>query len=236
MLITELFKSGRLLLPDSPPEAAAQAVTDSTAFLAPALLVAFLLIAMFLVPTFFHLLPFLADSLFRARGSTALEGSVRVSRDRNLVALSLLIPALLLVYRYRLYDPSFIRGLASGWRMLAVAGVFFAYMLVRLVVYLWLKPRRHYDHYQMAHRAGFTFFILLMLLVLPTVGVLVLVGCNDLTIRLFIYAETAFVYLVFLFRRMQILYLSCNFLRTFSYLCALEFIPTSLLILSAVVL
>ena len=234
-MLAELFKSGRLLLPDTPPDAA-QAVVDQTAFLAPLLVVVFVVLAMVLMPSFFHLLPFLADSLFRARGSTALEGSVRVSRDRNLVALSLLIPAVLLVYRYRLYDPSFIRDLASGWRMLAVTGVMLAYLLVRLLVYLWLKPRRRYEHYQMARRAGFTFFILLMLLAVPTVGVLVLMGYNDLIIRNFLYAETAFVYLFFLLRRMQILYLSCNFMRTFLYLCALELIPTALLVVSAVVL
>jgi len=234
-MLGEPFKSGDLLLPQTPPDLPA-AVVDQTALLGQVVLVVFVVAALFLLPNFFHLLPYLADSLFRARGSAALEGSVRVSHDRNIIAAALLVPAVLLMFRYRLYDPAFLQGFPEGRRLLALVGVFGAWLLLRLVMYLWLKPRRRYDYYQMAHRAGFTFFILLMLLVLPTVGILTLLGSNDLTIRTFIYAECAFVYLVFLLRRAQILSLSCNHLRTFLYLCALEFFPTVLLVGSAVVL
>lgn len=231
----ELFRSGRLLLPDVPPEAA-QAVTDSTVVFAPILTILFTVMAIFLLPRFLHLLPFLSDSVFRARGSTALENSVRVSRDRNVVALLFIIPELLLVYRYRLYNPAFLSDLPEGWRLLALACVLLAFLLVRLSIYLWLKPRRRDDNFQTAHRAGYTLFILLMLLVLPTVGILMIIGCNDLIIRHFIYAETGAVYLLFLFKRAQILSLSCNLLTTFLYLCALEILPTALLVVSAVVL
>lgn len=234
-MVGELFKSGRLLLPEVPPDAV-QAVTDSTAIVVPILTVLFVVVALFLLPSFLHLFPFLADSLFRARGSTALEGSVRVSRDRNILALAFLIPALLIINRYRLYDPAFLQGIPEGWRLASIAGVLTVYFLLRLALYLWLKPRRRYEQYQMAHRAGYTIFILLMLLVLVTVGILTLLGCNDLTIRMFIYVETATVYLFHLVRRTQILSLSCNLLQSFLYLCALEIIPTALLVVSAVIL
>ena len=73
-----------------------------------------------------------------------------------------------------------------------------------------------------------------MLLLLFTVGILSLFSCNDLTVKRFIYIETIAVYAVFLLRKAQILSMSCNPLRTFLYLCGLEFLPTSLLVLSAI--
>ena len=107
---------------------------------------------------------------------------------------------------------------------------------MRLVMYLLLKPRRRNEQYQLSHKAVFTYFILLMAVMLLSVGVMALVSCNDFIVRMVIYAEILLFYLVFLYRRTQILRLYCNPFRTFLYLCALEFLPTALLIVSAVVL
>jgi hypothetical protein len=75
-----------------------------------------------------------------------------------------------------------------------------------------------------------------MLVLLVTVGILALIGLDYSIVRLVLYGETALVYLLFLSRCAQILSLSCNHLRTFLYLCALEILPAALLVVSAVVL
>ena len=175
-------------------------------------------------------------SMLRARGSNALENSVKVSRDRNLVAAVFLIPAVLLIYRYRLYDPGFLQGLDPNSRLLVVAGVFGGYLLLRFLLYLWARPRRRYDDYQMAYRAGYTFFILLMMLSLVTVGILWLLHSSDLTVKTFLLVEAAVVYFLYLIRRGQILSTSCKPLTTFLYLCGLELLPTAALVLTAVIL
>ena len=234
-MLQEAFKSGELLLPDAPVEPVSQAA-EQVPLLMSLMVLAFVLLAIVLLPAFLHILPALADSVLRARGSSSLENSVRQSRDRTLVALVLMIPAFLLVYRYRLYDPSFLRDLPPNYRFLAIAGVFTGFMLLRLVLYLAFKPRRRFDFYRQAHRTGFTFFILLMMVVLFTVGILFLFDCNDLTIRSFIYTELALTYLLLLVRRTQILSLSCKPLTTFLYLCTLEILPSALLVISAVIL
>lgn len=185
---------------------------------------------------FIHVAPFLWDSVFRARGSVALENNVRVARERNQLALVLILPAILFMYRYRLYDADFLQGLSANLRLAAVAGVFVAYLLLRLIIYLFLKPRRRRDIFRMSHRSGYTFFILLMLPMLLVVGVLFLLRANDFIIRTFLYAETGLVYFIFLVRKAQILSLSCNPLLTFLYLCGLEFLPTGVLIATAVLL
>ena len=200
------------------------------------IMVVFVAVALALLPTFFHLAPYLADAVFRARGSEALEFSVRVTRDRDLFAYLMLVPAVLIMSRYRLYDPQFMQQFTGEWHLLACVGVLAAYILLRLIIYLILRPRRRYEYYRLAHRAINTFFILLMLMALPSIGLLTVVNANEVIIRTVLYVLLAVVYFVFLVRKVQILSLSCTGFRLFLYLCALEFIPTAALVVSAVVL
>ena len=72
-----------------------------------------------------------------------------------------------------------------------------------------------------------------MVLMLATVGLLTLFHCPDMVFRVVIYVEIGLVYLLFIFRKTQILSLFCNPLRTFLYLCGLEFFPAALLVVSA---
>ena len=198
--------------------------------------VVFVVLAIVVMKRFLQVLPFLLDSMFRARGSSALEGSVRVSHDRNLIALVLLIPAVVAAYRFRLWDPSFLERFSPDARFGLVAAAIVAFLLLRYLLHLWLKPRRHADSWWLGYRTGHTWFILLMLLMLPTVGILDLVNVNDFTVKWFIIIELGLVYALFLFRKAQILALSCNPLLTFLYLCALEILPASMLVVSALLL
>ena len=233
-MLQDVFKSGRLLLPDTPPEAPAP--VEEVPLTGTLLVVASILLFLLILRSFLTVLPYLRDTVLRARGSAALENSVKVSRDRNLVAAVFLLPAVLLIYRYRLYDPSFLQGVGPDIRLLVIAGVFFGYLLLRYLLSRWARPRRRYDDYQMAYRAGYTFFILLMMLALATVGILYLAGVDDLIINRFLLIESGVIYLIYLLRRGQILSLSCNPLTTFLYLCGLELLPTAALVLPAVFL
>lgn len=228
------FKSGELLLEQSPSPAVESA--GGTPVLMGILVTVFVVLALLLIKNFLHVLPFLWDSVFRARGSVALENNVRVARERNQQVFVLMIPAILFIYRYRLYDARFLQSLEGNWRLAAVAGVFLAYLLLRYLMYLILKPKRRSDHYRMAHRAGFTFFILLLLPAILGVIILYFFRANDFIIRSFLYILATLTYFVFLVRKSQILSLSCNPLLTFLYLCGLEILPTGALIATAVLL
>ena len=229
------FKSGQLLLPDTPPEAVA-AAGEGLSLAASILVAVSVLLFLLALRSFLSVLPYLADNILRARGSAALENSVRVSRDRNLVAAVFLIPAILLIYRYRLFDIAYFDTLSPDLRLAAVAGVFIGYLLIRFLLYRWLRPRRRYDDYQMAYRAGYTFFILLMMLALTTVGICYVLRLPDETVKTLLLVESGVMYLLYLVRRGQILSMSCNSLTTFSYLCGLELLPTALMVVPAVVL
>ena len=231
----EPFQTGRLLLPDTPPDAV-EAAGDGLSMAASLLVAVSVLLFLLALRSFLNVLPYLADNIFRARGSAALENSVRVSRDRNLVAAVFVIPAILLIYRYRLFDIAWFDTLSPDMRLAAVAGVFVVYLFIRFLLYRWFRPRRRYDDYQMAYRAGYTFFILLMMLALLTVGICYVLHLSDLTIKTLLLAEAGVMYLLYLFRRGQILSMSCNSLTTFLYLCGLELLPTALLVVPAVIL
>jgi len=236
MVQEDLFEAGRLLLQEVPSSGEVAAAGGSVPVLAAVYVGLSVLLLLQLIRPLLELIPSLGDSVFRARGSTALESSVRLSRDRLLISLALLLPLSLLVFRYRLYDPDFVSGLSANARLATISGVLAAWVLLRWILYRWFMPRRRYDFYQIAHRSAFTFFILLMLLMLLTAGVLSVVRANDFTVRVFLYVEMMVLYTAFLFRRMQFLSLSCSQLLTFLYLCALELIPSALLVISAVVL
>ncbi len=236
MLLQEPFTSGRLLLEhtaaDSDP-----VVTESVPLLFTVLTVVFLVGFFLFLPRLVSLAPLLFDSLFRARGSVSLENSVRYSNDRRQLASLLLIPAVLLIYRYRLWDASFLQGgMAEDWRLLCVIGVFSAFCLLRLLMYIVFRPHRHQDFYRLSRRTAYTYFILLVILAIITVGVLALIGCDDMLIKQALLVESAFVYGIFFFRRAQILALFCNPLRTFLYLCTLEILPTAALVVSTILL
>lgn len=228
------FKSGELLMEQTPSQP--ETLVGGTPLLPSILVTAFVILALLELRNFLHVAPFLWDSVFRARGSVALENNVRVARERNQLTLILMIPAILFIYRYRLYDARFVQRLTDDWRLVAVAGVFLGYLLLRTVMYLFLKPRRRADNFRVAHRAGYTFFILLMLLAIAGVTILYFFRANDFIIKSFLYILSGIAYLVFLIRKTQILSISCNPLLTFLYLCGLEILPTGALIATAVLL
>lgn len=233
-MFEEAFRTGKMLLGSAPEETAT--LPDMMPVGAMVLAVVFIFLSITLLRRFLEILPLLVDSLFRARSGHSLENSVRYTQDRSMISLLMLIPTLLVVFRYRLYNPSFLHIMDPDIRLAGVAGVLVAFALIRYLIYILLKPRRRADNYILARRVSKTYYILLVLLVLITVGLLSLIKATDLTISFFIYVETAIVYLFLLFRKVQILSGSCNPLRTFSYLCALELIPTAILVVSALVL
>lgn len=235
MLLQEPFASGRLLL-DNTPDPSAPVTPEGYSVLFITFTVAFILAAIVFLPRFLSLAPLLFDSLFRARGSVSLENSVRYSNDRRLVAGVLLLPATLLTYSYQVYDPHFVHLWGEDWRLVVILGVFGIFALLRMLMYFLFKPRRNNDFYCLSRRTAYTYFILLVLIALVTTGILALFGCDFTVIQKVLRIEIFAVYLPFLLRRAQILALSCNPLRTFLYLCALEILPSAALIVSAIVL
>ncbi len=191
--------------------------------------------AMALLRRFLDVLPDIIRSLMRPRSGASLENNVTLSNDRNLVAMSLVVPFILIAYRYQLYNPRFIADAGDNLRLALIAAVFAGYVILRQLIYVWVRPRRRGDVLRTAHRSAYTHFIILTLTLLFVSGVCVVTGVPDGATGTVLGVATAVVFVLYLSRFAQILSLSCNQLRTFLYLCTLEILPASLLVASALV-
>lgn len=194
------------------------------------------LVAILLLSRFQNVFPEILSCFMRPRSGAAMERNLRLRQDRNLIALSLVIPFILLVYRYRLYHNSFFNMLDDDLRLAAMAAALSVYALLRMLSYRLQRPRRSNEYYKVASRNSYTHFIVMSLFLLCTAGILSLAGVQDDTIRIVLLAEAAVFFLLFLRSTAQILSLYCNSLRTFLYLCTLEILPAALLIVTAFVL
>ena len=194
------------------------------------------LVAILLLSRFQNVFPEILSCFMRPRSGAAMERNLRLRQDRNLIAVALVIPFILLAYRYRLYNNHFFSTLDDNLRLAAIAGALIAYALLRRLLYKLQRPRRGNEYYKVAHRNAYTHFIVMVLFLLCTAGILSLAGVQDETIRIVLLVEAAVFYLLFLRSTAQILSLYCNSLRTFLYLCTLEILPAALLIVTAFVL
>ena len=233
---TGIFRSGELLLPTAAPEAGVAVAAVPQGWLEPVLILASVFVLMLLLPGVFNAVPAVVRSFTRLRGASNLEGSVRTARDRNITALVLLLPFVLVVNRTGLYSPAFLAPFSPDLRLALLCGVMAAWLILRLLCYAILKPRRGQDAFMLARRAVWNTFILLCLLLLPTVGLLGLLGVDEALIRLIVLVEIAFFYALAFLRRGKILLSVCNPLTTFLYLCGLELLPTGLLVASGLLL
>ena len=195
------------------------------------------LAVLLLMRNIFRAMPYVLDSFTRVRGSVDIESSVGLSRDRTLTALLLLIPFVMLLSRFRVYDPGFLEEYGPDGHFFGTAACFLGYLLLRFILQLWLRPRykRNADIYTMARRFSYSAFIILVLLLLPLSGILLLCGVGDPTIcRIMLYTIGA-VFLFYIYRKSQIFGLFCSPFTSFLYLCALEFLPAAVFVASAIV-
>ena len=191
---------------------------------------------MMLLKTIVSIFPSILASVIRWKENINIESSVRLSRDRDFAAYAMLIPFCLLTFRFRLYNPIFIANMPDNARLWAIIGVFAAYLLFRKAVALLGRPHRMPQKtYQAAEKSANTFFIFLTLILLLTGSISTffdapLEGARTLCIWL-----SALIYGLYLIRKVQIFMSSCSIFAAFLYLCALEILPTGILVVSDVI-
>lgn len=182
-------------------------------------------------------LPRLAGCLLRWKECINLENSVKLGRDRNIFAVFMLLPFCLAVSGYRLYMPGFLEGMRQDAYFGCVCAVFTGYLLMRTAAAAAVrKPKRGDKMWQAAVNSSSGFFCIMACLTLAAAGICSFSGISPETTRLVMLYAMLAVYLVSVFRKFQILRNCCSFLSSILYLCALEILPTAILILSAVFL
>ena len=180
--------------------------------------------------------PSLLACLIRGKESINLEASVQLSIDRDLLALSMIIPFCLTVWRFNLYTPSFMSDCNENICFLIIFGALIALITLRKILEWAFRPHKiSTKTYKTAGKAARTFFSLLTLLLLGVGWVSSFVGTPAETIKSAMLWISAAIYLIFVIRKTQILTSSASFFAGFLYLCALEIIPTGAIIASAII-
>ena len=194
------------------------------------------LVVLLLLRRLLNIFPSLLACLIRGKESLNLEASVKLSRDRDALALAMIVPFCLVAFRYRLYAPGFLDGFSENSLIGIYFAVFFAYVLLRSLMKWLMRPRRMQQKvYAAASKASSSFFIIGTLLLLTTGGLLDLFNVPETDVRSAMLWVSAFIYAVFLLRKTQIFSTSCSVFVAFLYLCALEMIPTGILVVSAII-
>lgn len=237
MLAEEIFRQGKLVMSDQPLQSTADALLWSQAL--PNRIVIAVAVVLLLIDLvdLLSIFPALTHNIKTSRGAISLEHSVSVARSRNISAALMSIPFCLLCDRYALYPAAFWQAMPYGISLAVVAGVLAAFLIVRHIIHLLVThPGRHDQEKSHAvHRVMYTFFIVLVIVMLLTVGFLILKKAPDDTVRRVLYWEMIGLYAFAFFREGQILASYCNGFSTILYLCGLEIIPMGLLIASAIV-
>jgi hypothetical protein len=109
-------------------------------------------------------------------------------------------------------------------------------MILRVLTSWLFRPARIQQKVSnAAGKSSYTFFVIYALLLLTTGAIMGIADVDDATVRYAMLWVSAFIYLLFLLRKMQIFASSCSVFAAFLYLCALEMIPTGILIVSAII-
>ena len=194
------------------------------------------IIVMILLKTIVEILPSVLACLIRWKENINIEASVRLSRDRDFSSIAMLLPFCLVVFRFRIYDPSFISNLPDSTRIWAVIGIFAAYILVRKSATMLVHPRRMQQKTLAAtEKSANTYFIFLTLILLLAGSTCSFFDASLNTIRLTSLWLSALIYGLYLIRKVQIFASSCSLFTAFLYLCALEILPTGILVVSDVI-
>ena len=195
------------------------------------------LIFLSLLKRFTNIFPSLIACTIRWKESVNLEASVKLSNDRDRLAFAMLIPFCLVVDRFRLYDPQFLSGFSEDLRLAIFVGIFIAYFTLRKVIAKSYRPKgRNSKGYRTADKSSLTFFIILTLTLLCMGGIMTFIGMDESLIKNAMLWVSAGIYGLSLLRKIQIFASGCSIFTAFLYLCALEILPTGILVISALIL
>ena len=194
------------------------------------------LIAIALLHRFINIFPSLMACTIRWKENINIHNSLKLRTDRNLLSLAMILPFCLCIYHFQIYKPGFLDTMTETLKLTSVIGVFVIYTILRSILYFSLKPPKGHDEtFMAAHYAARTFFILLTLTIIAVAGCLSLFNVPVETTQSVIFWLTGGIYLIFILRKIQILLSGYSFFMSFLYLCALEILPTGVLVSSVVI-
>ena len=195
-----------------------------------------LLIVITLLKRLVNIFPSLMACMIRLKENFNIQLSLKTRTDRDLISAAMYIPFCLLVYRFRLYSPSFMDGFTDNGRLGLTIGIISTYMLLRIACrYIFRMHSTSETTYKSASDSARTYFAVLTILLLAIGSIFTFAGVHTNTTKTAMIWISGGIYTLFIIRKTQIFHSSCSFFTSFLYLCALEILPTGVLITSAVI-
>ena len=195
-----------------------------------------LLLVLALLKRIACILPSVATCMFRWKENVNIDTSLRLRTERDLASAAMLLPFCLLATRFGLYCPDFMSGMSQNAALGITSAVFVGYLILRMSLIVAMRPKRMSSGiYHAATSTEHTFFIVLTAALLVIGGIMSVAGASPHAIKVAMFWLSGSIYMLFLTRKLQIFASTCNLFVSFLYLCALEILPTGVLIASAVI-
>lgn len=237
MLDGELFRQGRLEMSSAPlPELQTPAEWNDLLPNKIAIVLSVVLVLIYL-KDIIRLIPPLLYALDRKRGGESLEYNVSAARMRNTVALIYTLPFCLIADYCGAYRPGFWSMVPPEWSSAATLAVMLAYFLLRRLCYAAIRPgKMSAESLATLKHSLYNYFIALVSVAVPTIGILPLFSVREDIIRTVFLALTGLAFAFATVRAWQILKSRRSPLPTILYLCGLEILPAAAVVASAVLL
>lgn len=175
------------------------------------------------------ILPTLAMCMFRGRDNRTLYNNTRMRRTSVRVMLAM-IPSVIAVLSFYDIHP-LVRGEELYIRALWTSGLLAAYCALKYILRL-LFYRRHRKSNEMNTivQMACTFIILGAIILFIEFGVCRIIGAENSQVNEVLRWSIVAVYAIYLLRTIQVFSSQRGFFAAFLYLCALEILPTAILV------
>lgn len=167
----------------------------------------------------------------RWKWAFTIEESIPLARSRDACALLSVLPLTLVLDRFGVFALPFPTVIPESCGVVITFGILAAWFILRSIIYYLLSPSSGSSQkFATAKRTERNFVVLMTWMLLLVAGVLSAFNVGDAASRICIIIVLCISYIHFLVKKAQILGSFCAPLSTFLYLCALEIIPTALLV------
>lgn len=214
------FPNGTLEMSSSPFLIAGEDALWSQGPLISILILCSAVIFLVLVKDFLAFFPYGLDALTRSKANYTVISSLAMIRCRRMACLSMVVPlALSFIYFFP--------------RAGAIGIAFFSFLAYEglLGAVPW-HPKVSAGDWKAAQGSLLTYFVPYACVVIVTACVSAFFHSSTVIFRDIIRGESAFFIILYIIRKWQILSKACRFLPSFLYLCALDFAPLGLIIVS----
>ena len=235
--VSEAFAQGQLFMHTTTEQSIPTTDLWGTSPLNWALMALCIVLLLISMRRFISVLPSIWNTLFRWREIVSIEGNMRLSRERNSVALASIFICSLCISRLGLFHNKFLSALSPGFQTLAIIGILCAYLLARWIAGAVTPTGKiRFDTAKISGHGGANFFILETFFLAIGITILAISSSCLPHIKTAAYIFTGLLFTVNLIRRYQIITQDCGFFTAISYLCSVEILPAVLLVISLVYL